>query len=65
MATGVVITGASRGFGRCLAVEYASTVTTTPLVLVLLARNAAGLSETAEAVRRRHAPACLRQRSHT
>jgi short-subunit dehydrogenase len=42
----VFVTGASKGYGRALAVEMARAVKASPLALVLMARGEAGLSAT-------------------
>lgn len=49
----IVITGASRGFGRALAITAAASSTTTGVVmkLMLVARSEAGLDETAKLIR--------------
>ena len=45
----VIVTGASRGYGRALSLEFARSATA-PTTLVLLARSAAGLAATRAAV---------------
>lgn len=45
----IIITGASRGFGRCLAVSYAKSAVS-KLQLILSGRDAKGLEETRSAV---------------
>ncbi|CAM9182487.1 unnamed protein product [Choristocarpus tenellus] len=48
-----LVTGASRGFGRCVAEEFVrSCASTYPLEVILIARNKQGLQETASALRR-------------
>jgi short-subunit dehydrogenase len=47
----VVITGASRGFGRCLAQAAARALSKHDSHFVLLSRSAAELSETADLIR--------------
>lgn len=47
----VLVTGASRGFGKCVAEEVVRTVAPEcPIDLVLVARSVAGLSCTADAI---------------
>jgi short-subunit dehydrogenase len=47
----VVITGASRGFGRCLAQAAARALSKHDSHFVLVSRSAAGLTETAEMIK--------------
>lgn len=56
----IIVTGASRGFGRAVAEATAAAVPAgAPLHVVLLSRDAAGMAGTADAVRAAHAGACV------
>ncbi|GLE04099.1 hypothetical protein PINS_up013010 [Pythium insidiosum] len=51
MKTAVVVTGASRGFGRCLALDFCREIRDSHVDLVLWARHDADLQETASLAR--------------
>ena len=47
----MIVTGASRGFGRCVAEEFARKVAPlNPVDLILIARNADGLRSAADSI---------------